>query len=207
MTCGLLAGCADARGRFEDFHNRLEAAAPGADAGVDAHDASDGGPCVPPAPGAVSGPALLAVETSLGEGAPILFLGTIDTPAFVDTTAVRFDYQALDAHDRSTRVGPKLSVGPFPLEGGSLTAPIPESTLDGNADPILYGTPIDSEMTLSGQICGVRRFYCGTLKGKTSGVVSAKFTGKFAITLLDGPDAVPDRPRYGCGTDDAAPAL
>lgn len=207
MLCGPLPGCADARGRFQDFHNRLEAEAASAEAGTEATDASDGGPCTPPAPGAVNGPALLAIETSLGEGAPILFLGTIDTPAVAGTTAVHFVYQALDAHDRSTRVGPELSVGPFPLENGELTAPIPESTLDGHADPILYGTPIDSAMTLSGQICGVRPFYCGTLSGKTSGVVKAKFMGNFAITMLAGPDAVPDRPRYGCGADDLAAAL
>ncbi|MEP7052028.1 MAG: hypothetical protein ABJB12_16805 [Pseudomonadota bacterium] len=199
-----MPGCADARGRFEDFQNRTQATASENDAG---NDASGDGPCAPPAPGAVRGPALLAVDTSLAEGLPILFLGTIDTPAVDGTTAVRFVYRALDAMDRSTRVGPELSVGPFPLDQGLLTAPIPESTLDGDADPILYGTPIDSEMTLSGRICGVRTFYCGTLMGSTRGVVTAGFKGKFAITLLGGPDAVPARPRFGCAVDDLAAAL
>ncbi|HEY3668739.1 MAG TPA: hypothetical protein VGL19_22230 [Polyangiaceae bacterium] len=195
-------GCADARGRFNDFHNRLAAV----DAGMD-NEPGDGGPCTPPKPGTVSGPALLAVDISLAEGKPILFLGTIDTPAFDGTTAVHFVYHALDSLDRSTLVGAELAVGPFALHDGSLTAPIPESTLDGDADPVLHGVPITSEMTLSGQICGVRPFYCGTSVGSTSGAVSANFTGRFGITLLDGPSAVPARPRYGCGDDDLAQPL
>jgi hypothetical protein len=197
-----VAGCADARGRFDDFRNRLQAE----DAGPDSQP-SDGGPCAPPLPGTVSGPALLAIDTSLAEGKPILFLGTIDTPALDGTTAVHFAYQALDSLDRSTRVGDELEVGPFPLHDGSLTALIPKSTLNGAADPVLHGVPITSEMTLSGQICGVRSFYCGTAVGSTSGGVSATFTGRFGITLLDGPSAVPAQPRYGCGDDDLAQAL
>ncbi len=206
---GLLPSCADARGRFEDFHNRLQAEAPNTDAG-DAAGASNGsedGPCTPPAPGVVNGPALLAIETSLAAGLPILFLGTIDTPEVGGTTAVHFTYRALDSLDRSTRVGPELQVGPFPLDHGLLTALVPESTLDGDANPIVHGAPIDSEMTLSGRICGERRFYCGVLTGSTSGLVSGPFTGNFGITLLDGPDAVPDRPRFGCADQDLAPAL
>jgi hypothetical protein len=196
------SGCADARGRFNDFENRLQTE----DAGP-SNESSDGGPCAPPLPGTVSGPALLAIDTSLAEGKPILFLGTIDTPAFDGTTAVHFAYQALDSLDRSTRVGDKLQVGPFALHDGSLTALIPKSTLNGDADPVLHGVPITSEMTLTGQICGVRAFYCGTAVGMTSNGVSANFTGRFGITLLDGPDAVPARPRYGCGDNDLAKAL
>jgi hypothetical protein len=203
LACIVMAtGCADPRGRFDDFHDRLQSE----DAGS-SDEPSDGGPCAPPLPGTVNGPALLAVDISLAEGKPILFLGTIDTPAFDGTTAVHFAYQALDSLDRSTRVGDKLEVGPFPLHEGSLTALIPKSTLNGDADPVLHGVPITSEMTLTGHICGVRSFYCGTSVGMTSGGVSANFTGRFGITLLDGPDAVPARPRYGCGDDDLAKAL
>ena len=196
----MATGCADARGRFDDFHDRLEAedAAP-------SNEPSDGGLCAPPLPGTVSGPALLAIDISpLPKAKPILFLGTIDTPAIDGTTGVHFAYQALDSMDRSTRVGDKLEVGPFPLHDGSLTALIPKSTLNGDADPGLYGLPITSEMTLSGQICGIRPFYCGTAVGMTSGSISANFTGRFGITLLDGPDAVPAQPRYGCGDNDLA---
>ena len=201
LLCALVqVACADARGRFEDFQSRLRS-----DAGVNA--SSDAGPCTPPDPGAVSGPALLAIDTSLSAGHPILFLGTIDTPVLDGTTAVHFVYRALDSLDRHTRVGEELQVGPYALHDGMLVAPVAESTLDGEADPIVHGAPITSEMTLRGEICGVRRFYCGTLAGKTSGLVSGPFTGHFAITLLDAPDAVPDKPRFGCGPNDFAAAL
>lgn len=175
------------------------------DSGVDAD--ADAGSCAPPDPNTVSGPALLALVTNLIPGKPILFLGTIDTPPLDGTTAVHYVYQALDSLDRSTLVGPALEVGPYALHGGLLTAPIAESTLDGNANPLLHGSSVTSEMTLSGHICGVRPFYCGTLVGDTSGLLSASFTGHFGITLLSGPDAVPDRPRFGCGPDDLGDPL
>ncbi|HEX3775925.1 MAG TPA: hypothetical protein VHV51_15745, partial [Polyangiaceae bacterium] len=196
-----LAGCADARGRFEDFQSRL-AAEP--DSGL---DADDGGPCTPPDPNVVGGPALLALDTSLIPGEPVLFLGTIDTPPLGGTTAVHYVYHAVDAQDRHTLVGDELTVGPFPLTDGALTAFIPESTLDGRANPQLYGTPIDSEMTLHGHICGVKSSYCGTLDGVTSGLISGPFTGHFAITLLPSLDAVPAQPRFGCGASDVAAPL
>lgn len=201
VVCGAFSqwGCADARGRFQDFQNRLAG-----DAGT---EPDSGNACVPPAPNSVSGSALLAIDTSLTSGHPILFLGTIDTPPLEGTTAVHFRYRALDSLDRRTLVGQTLEVGPFALHDGLLIAPVPESTLDGDANPVLHGVPITSQMTLSGQICGVSRFYCGTLSGSTSGLISGPFTGTFGITVLDGPDAVPDQPRFGCGPDDLAPPL
>jgi len=203
-----LTGCADARGRFEEFQSRSHESdgGPEQDSGI-LDETYDGGPCTPPAPGTVTGPALLATDTSLAEGHPILFLGNIDTPEIDHTTAVHFVYRALDSLDRSTRVGDELSVGPFPLNEGKLTATVPESELHGDANPVLHGAPITSEMTLSGHICGARRFYCGTLQGRSTGLIIGPFTGRFGITLLDGPDSVPTRPRFGCGPEDFAPAL
>jgi len=202
-------GCADARGRFEDFQDRLH----DSDAGPGENDSGifdetyDGGPCIQPPPGAVTGPALLATDTSLAAGSPILFLGRIDTPEFEDTTAVHFVYRALDSLDRRTRVGPELDVGPFPLHDGALVAKVPESELDGDANPVLHGAPITSEMTLSGQICGVHGFYCGTLQGRSTGLINGPFSGRFGITLLSAPDAVPALPRFGCGPEDFAKPL
>ena len=205
LSFGLVVGCADARGRFEDFQARLNQIDAGNDATSD--DDSDGGPCAPPDPNVVGGPALLAIETSLIPGNPVLFLGTIDTPALDGTTAVHFAYHALDAMDRSTLVGDALEVGPYPLTEGVLTAPIARSTLDGRANPAYYGTPTESSMTLHGHICGVKSFYCGTLDGQVYGLLSGTFTGHFGITLLPSANAVPAQPRFGCDATDLAPAL
>jgi hypothetical protein len=208
VAAASLVGCANARGRFEEFETRLkEVPDSGPDADTTGDLSDDGGPCSPPAPNTVSGPALLALDTNLIPGEPILFLGTIDTPALDGTTAVHFAYHALDAADRQTLVGLALEVGPYPLVNGTLTAPIAESTLDGRANPELYGSPITSEMTLRGQICGVRTFYCGTLDGDAASPISGPFTGHFGITLLSGPDAVPAQPRYGCAAADLAAPL
>src|SRR3954452_22987448 len=62
LACCLSAlGCADARGRFEDFQDRLSDAGAGAPVtdGGGSDATGGGGPCIPPAPGTVSGPALL----------------------------------------------------------------------------------------------------------------------------------------------------
>jgi hypothetical protein len=209
-----VAGCADARGRFEDFQDRLQdsGGSTGGGAGAAASDGGvidqtyDGGACTPPAPGTISGPALLAVDTSLAAGHPILFLGTIDTPAFDGTTAVHFVYRALDSLDRRTLVGDLLEVGPFPLQAGQLTAPVPESELAGDANPVLHGAPITSEMTLSGHVCGVQSFYCGTVEGRSTGLISGAFSGRFGITLLND-SVVPEQPRFGCGVNDFAESL
>jgi hypothetical protein len=194
-------GCADAAGRFDDFKSRLSSLP---DSGTDGSSVGDGGPCAPPDPNVVGGPALLAIDTNLIPGKPILFLGTIDTPALDGTTAVHFVYHALDAMNRRDLVGPELEVGPYPLHDGYLTAPIAESTLDGRANPQLYGSPVTSAMTLRGQICGVRSFYCGTLDGTTTGLLSGPFTGHFGITLLSDLSAVPAQPRFGCDSSDIA---
>ena len=209
LSTASLAGCADARGRFEDFQSRLQDGGAGsapADSGI-LDRTYDGGTCIPPAPGTVNGPALLAVETSLSAGHPILFLGSIDTPALEQTTAVHFVYRALDSRDRSTLVGNELEVGPFALHDGELTAKVPESELAGNANPVLHGAPITSEMTLSGHICGVQDFYCGTVVGRSSGLINGPFTGHFGITLLSDSTAVPERPRFGCAADAFAEPL
>ena len=211
ILCALdQTGCVDPRGRFEDFQTRLatDAGASGASGGNNVPDESyDGGPCVPPEPGSVNGPALLSIATNLAADKPILFLGTIDTPRYDGTTAVHFVYHALDSLDRKTRVGDEITVGPYAVHDGALDALVAESTLPGEANPILYGVPITSEMTLTGHICGVRPFYCGTVNGTLVGTVTGKFTGDFGITLLDGPDAVPERPRFGCGPAQFAAAL
>jgi len=209
----VLDGCADARGRFEDFQNRAQDSGVAGGSGAGSGDAGvgdqtyDGGACAPPAPGTVHGPALLAVDTSLAAGHPILFLGTIDTPEVDQTTGVHFVYRALDSLDRSTLVGAQLTVGPFPLHDGELTAVVPESELDGNANPILHGAPITSEMTLSGHICGEHTFYCGTVEGRSTGLVSGPFSGRFGITLLGDSPALPARPRFGCAPDALAEPL
>jgi hypothetical protein len=62
-------------------------------------------------------------------------------------------------------------------------------------------------MTLTGRICGVRSFYCGTVQGRSTGLITGPFSGNFGLTLLSDADAIPERPRFGCGSEDFAEPL
>lgn len=150
----------------------------------------------------------MALETSMSPGIAILFLGTLETPELSGKTAVEYRYHALDAKDRQTKVGDELVVGPFPVgDDGSFDAPVGSATLPGSANAILPGAPITSDLTLHGTICGVARFYCGTVTGSVSAPIQGPASGQFGLTLLDDEETLPAQPRFGCAEDALAPAL
>ena len=200
-------GCADAGGRFEQFAHRVapgEAGAPSTDGAAGAGGAS----CHPPAPGAVHGLALLALETATTPGAAILFFGEVETPALDGSTAVKYSYKALDAKDRRTQVGEPLVVGPYAIGAdGAFDAPTSRSTLPGNANAILPGVEINSQLTLHGTICGVSDFYCGTVTGTVFAPIQGDTSGQFGLMLLPSIDDIPARPRFGCDEDALAAEL
>ena len=207
--CLLGGGCADAKGRFQDFEDRAGTQQGEAGARNDgAAGAANDGECHPPAPGVVHGFAVLALETSALPGSAILFFGQIDTPELGGNTAVKFEYRALDATDRQTQVGERLVVGPYEIAAdGSFEAPTAESTLPGSANAILPGVPITSELTLHGTICGVTDFYCGTVSGTVSSPIAGPTSGQFGLTLVPSLEDMPPRPRFGCADDALAPPL
>jgi hypothetical protein len=202
-------GCADPSGRFRAFGDRR--AALDNEGGASATGAAGAGgveECVPPEPGVVHGPALLALETTTSPDLPILFLGEVETPELEGKTNVKYSYMALDASDRKTKVGDPLVVGPYPIEeDGSFTAPTAKSTLPGSANAIAPGLEITSELTLHGTICGVASFYCGTVTGTAYFPLMGPTTGQFGLTLLESEDELPERPRFGCAENALGPAL
>lgn len=201
VLVGALA-CSDASGRYREFTRRA------AEVGFDGGVGGAGGECGPPPPFAIEGPALLAIETTWGPALPILFYGELQTPEADGKTQVVFDYHPLDASDRATPIGEPLHFGPYPIEAdGSFSASIPEDTLPGAANPILPGVPITSTLTLSASLCGVQRFYCGSVAGRSTAPVRGDVIGRFGLTLIDRGEPLPERPRYGCGEDDVAAPL
>jgi hypothetical protein len=202
-------GCADPSGRFQAFGDRRAALDnEGGAPATGAAGAAGAEQCMPPAPGVVYGPALLAIETSISPGLPILFMGEVETPELDGKTAVKYSYMALAASDRQTQVGDPLLVGPYPIEeDGSFTAPTAKSTLPGSANTITPGVEITSELTLHGTICGVSRFYCGTVTGTSYFPLMGPTTGQFGLTLLESEGELPERPRFGCDEDALGPAL
>jgi hypothetical protein len=211
MSALLSGGCADARGRFEEFEERRveSARVPSGEAGAAGADGSGGEPgCMPPAPGVVQGLALLAMDTSALPGTALLFWGELETPEHEGATGVKYTYRALDALDRRTEVGEELALGPYTVEeDGAFAFLTPLSTIDGRANAILPGVPITSELTLHGTICGVSTFYCGDVTGETTAPFIGPTSGHFGITLLASKDDIPERPRFGCADDALAPAL
>ncbi len=166
----------------------------------------DGGPCVPPTPGAVSGTALMAIGTTISPNHPILFYGQIDTPEQDGVTAVVFYYHPLHAGDRQTELGEELVLGPYAIDSdGAFEADAGEMTLPGEANAILPGVPITSHLIFHGTICGVRSFYCGTVTGTSSFPVEGPIEGDFGLELLE--DGIPAQPRYGCAEDQLAVEL
>lgn len=204
-----VAGCADASGRFHEFADRgvaLEGEAGAAGRGGNGA-AGDGG-CMPPAPGLVHGPALLALETATTPGSAILFFGEVETPELDGATAVKYSYKALDALDRQTLVGEPLLVGPYPIgDDGRFDAPTEPSTLPGSANASLPGVEITSQLTLHGTICGVAAFYCGTVTGTFIAPIQGALTGQFGLMLVPSIDELPAQPRFGCAEDALAPDL
>jgi hypothetical protein len=197
---GLCTACADASARYHDFSRRAE------DVGFDAQPDA-GGACTPPPPNSIEGRALLAVETTLTAGAPILFFGDITTPEIDGTTHVVFDYHPLDASDRATPLGETLHVGPIPIQpDGTFEVHMPEDTLPGAGNPTLPGIPITSELDLVASICGVAAFYCGTVSGRVTSPLRGEIAGRFGLSIFPADADPPAQPRYGCApTDIAAP--
>lgn len=211
-----VASCADASGRFQEFEDRRSTLAANAGTagnsgvglgGAPAEGGADGG-CRPPAAGVVHGPALLALHTSTTSSAAILFFGEVETPPLGGATAVKYSYKALDASDRRTQVGEPLVVGPYAIaDDGTFDAETAESTLPGEADAILPGLEITSQLTLHGTICGVSDFYCGTVTGTVTAPIVQDAVGEFGLLLLNSVDDIPERPRFGCAEDALAPPL
>ena len=210
MSAMGVVSCADANGRFQQFEDRR--VAPEGDAGTAARDGTSGAGgadgCMPPAPGVVHGPALLALETATTPGSAILFFGEVETPELGGVTAVKYSYKALDALDRRTLVGEPLLVGPYPIgDDGRFDAPTEPSTLPGSANASLPGVEITSELTLHGTICGVSDFYCGRVTGTFIAPIQGPLTGQFGLTLVPSLDDLPARPRFGCAEAALAPEL
>jgi hypothetical protein len=205
-SCVGLLGCADAHGRLDAFEAR--SADVTSAAGSNGEGGAGGETCTPPAPGVISGPALLSLETATTPGKAILFFGNIETPEIDGHTAVKYTYQGVDAMDRKTLVGDELVVGPFVIQDdGTFDAPTGKAEIAGRADVLLYGVPITSALALHGTICGVKDFYCGTVDGQVYAPFEGPTTGQFGLALVPDIDSIPARPRFGCKESALAPEL
>lgn len=204
MRASLLAlviccsGCVDPEADFDSFAARAKRASP-VDAGGDAATCTV-------QPGDVAGQYLFAISVTLAPLKPIVALADLTTPPLDGGAGLALDVQPLSAADRQTPVGQKVSLGPFAVDGnGGYRAEIPNLDVTGAANPVT-GADISASLVLSGNLCGDRRSFCGTVTGNVTKPVSLDLQGStFTFTAIDSPASVPARPVIDCAGNLADP--
>ena len=151
------------------------------------------------APSSVTGEYLLALSVTLKPTTPIVVLTDLSTPALGGGTGLLFDAQPLSAADRKTPVGPKLTLGPFPVDAsGTFHATMNGLAVTGAANPITGGD-ISANLTLTGSLCGDARSFCGTVTGNVVTPLALDLAGStFTLTRVDPPADPPTRPVIDC---------
>ena len=167
----MLTGCPDAEGQYEEFksrHYELYPPGSGGEAGGGAGGAagSDAGACVAPKPGEIDGDYLFTFAAVLDPTRPVLFLAKVTTAdAGGGLTSMTWTIQGLLWSDRKTLVGDPIALPATTLDAdGKFEAKLPPLTLVGETNPFSH-TPLQATVTLSGTVCGLDGFYCGTFLG------------------------------------------
>ena len=151
LLTGTAIGCGTPTERYEDFIGR-DVRSNEVNTG---HLDPDG--CTLPTPEQITGEWRLAVATAKLTGKkPTLTVLDITAqwldPEIKDTLEVTLAAQSIDAKDWETRVGDPIP--PDTVETGSeFEIVLERQLLPGEANPLLYGTPIESEVILKGQLC------------------------------------------------------
>lgn len=207
-----LGGCVDPGQSFNDFAARAQGAG-GSGGAPDAGGSAgtDGGGCVVPGPGTLTGTYLFTLSAKLKPTLPVLFTADVSTVAATggSGSALKLKLQALAYWDRKTAVGSAVDIPPITIEqDGQLdtSTPLPSLTIVGTANPILPGEPITATATLHGQICGVQDFYCGTVTGNVTSPIPTPLTGStYTFNKITDPSNYPS-PLLDCAKSAADPA-
>lgn len=173
-AAALVTACVDPRANYEDFNDRVSAAE-----GDGGGGSGGGGPVAPDGcrqvhPEEINGDWLLAIGTDLKPTQPMMALLTIDAVQKGDLLEISLDAQPLDAKDRKTPVGKELPPSVI-TANTTFVIEIEREITDGKSNPLLYGSPVESEITLTGTVCSERteedpekliHFLCGTGVGE-----------------------------------------
>lgn len=196
VLCSILlcTGCVDTESKFNDFARRV-----GTKEGGTVGDAST---CTV-APNSVHGQYLLAISVVIAPTKPIVALTDLTTPPLNGGAGLSLDAQPLLASDRQTPTGPKIALGPFPIDSqGGFVANIPGLQVTGLANPVTGGD-ITADVVLTGNLCGDGRFFCGTVTGQVQKPTVLNLQGStFTLTRVDvDAGAFPTRPAIDCAGD------
>ncbi len=151
LLTSVAAGCGTPSDRYDEFIGR----------DVRSNEASTGridpDGCTLPAPEEVDGEWRLAVATPGVSGKrPAMTVLDIEAkwtdPEAMDELELMIVAQALDAKDWETRVGEPIAADTVHT-GSDFEIVLERQVIPGEANPLLYGTPMESEVVLNGQIC------------------------------------------------------
>ncbi len=182
-------------------------------------DSSDAGadasftPCAPPKPGDLDTQYLFALSLEIGGNLQPawLFLADLKTVAPQGGgTALEMTLHSLRATDRKTVVGspfvaPAVGIG---SDGVLEKTPFPDFTITGEADAVDPGkNVVVSGLTLIGQMCGARDFYCGTVVGKVTAPIVVQLAGSpYTFQRVPDPNSLPLDPIFAdCAKDTVPP--
>ena len=202
----LLVGCVDPEGSFDDFGDRFDETKGTGGSGGGAGSGGgpgDGGSCMPPAAGEMDGQFFFALSAVISPKKPISFLADVTTADDAGATTMTLTLQPLRADDRTTPIGSPIPLDPIPLGAdGAYSSALPPLMVDGDANPITPGTAIEATVTLSGQVCGVEDFYCGSVGGMVSSPIELGLDGStFTLERVAMGGSLPAPPKINCAGD------
>jgi hypothetical protein len=165
-------GCSNPGGAYDDFKHRYQddlttssmSASSSSSGGMGG--SGGGGSCLP-MPGEVDGDYFVALSSNLSPPNPLLLSGKLKTAEMAGSLEMTLTVQAIDAKDRKTKVGNVITFPPAKVGAdGSFVLMPGDLTVDGHANPLIYGTDIKTTgVTMSGTLCKPATFVCGNLDG------------------------------------------
>jgi hypothetical protein len=206
-VAAILAGCPDTEGEFDKFIDRYEAI--NSTATATTGTGGGGGGCAAPAVGEADGDFVFVLSAKLNPTLPVLFDSQLTTADGASGLELSFTLWALDAKDRSTKVGSSLgSFGPYAVGAdGAFTAALPPLVVVGEANPF-SGTELRTEnVVLTGSVCGDDLdLICGDVTGNVVKPITFNLQGStFAFERLSAPGTYPPQPIINCAGDQAKP--
>lgn len=218
----LAVSCADPEGELQAFAERCtDQINKGDFAGGTTCDPVKGAcdfTCDNPMSGVVDGTYFFTLSASIADDIPLVFLTTVTTEdSGGGALSMTWEMQPLNKDDRKTPVGSPLTVGPFPISGGSMSYIASILAVDGAANPI-SGSPIEAnDLTIlscpaetraePGGFCEMADFYCGTIPVGAVSKPAALDIGGSTWTMVrvsgTGTDDYPEPPPINCAKDPA----
>ncbi len=159
--------------------------------------------------GDLTGDWFVALGTPLSPTTPVVARLSVSASTTTDgLLALTFITQPLDALDRRTEVGPPLEPMTA-IADTSFAIGVTDAAFDGRANPLIYGTGIEANITLCGRLCGSATgprldTFCGIGGGEIFSPLSLSLAGTtFSAARIEDPDHYPEPILIDCAGTEA----